>query len=42
MNRLITTIVQLMLVAGAFACLRLMWADLKHDIQDMKNWRKPN
>lgn len=32
MNRVITTLVQLFLVGGAFVCLRLMWQDLKHDI----------
>ena len=37
MNRIITTLVQLMLVGGAFACMRLMWQDLKHDIAEMKN-----
>ena len=37
MNRILTTIVQLFLVLGAFACLRLMWQDLKHDIAEIKN-----
>lgn len=32
MNRILTTLVQLMLVGGAFICLRMMWADLKADI----------
>jgi hypothetical protein len=37
MNRIITTLVQLVIVGGAFACLRLMWQDLKHDIAEIKN-----
>ena len=37
MNRILTTLVQLMLVGGAFVCLRLMWQDLKHDMQEIKN-----
>jgi hypothetical protein len=37
MNRIITTLVQLVLVGGAFACLRLMWQDLKADMQEIKN-----
>jgi hypothetical protein len=41
MNRLLTTAVQLFLVLGAFACLRLMWADLKQDVTDtIKDLRK--
>jgi hypothetical protein len=37
MNRILTTIVQLFLVLGAFACFRLMWQDLKHDLIEIKN-----
>ena len=40
MNRILTTLVQLVLVGGAFACMRLMWQDLKQDMQDMKHWQK--
>ena len=41
MNRILTTLVQLMLVAGAFVCIRLMWNDLKSDIVDtIKDLRK--
>jgi hypothetical protein len=36
MNRIITTLVQLMLVGGCIAVMRLMWQDLKHDIAEMK------
>lgn len=35
MTRLLTTLVQLMLVGGVIACLRLMWADLKHDMMEI-------
>jgi len=37
MNRLITTLVQLMLVGGALVVLRLMWQDLKADLIEIKN-----
>jgi hypothetical protein len=37
MNRFITTLVQLMLFGGALVCLRLMWSDLKTDLQEIKN-----
>jgi len=37
MNRILTTLVQLMLVGGAFVVMRLMWQDLKHDMQEIKN-----
>lgn len=37
MNRFLTSLVQLMIVGGALVCLRLMWADLKHDIAEIKN-----
>jgi len=36
-NRLLTTIVQLMLAGGAIILLRMMWQDLKHDLQEIKN-----
>ena len=36
MNRIITTLVQLMLFGGALACLRLMWYDLKKDLDEIK------
>jgi len=36
-NRILTTLVQLALVGGAFACMRLMWHDLKQDIAEIKN-----
>ena len=37
MNRILTTLVQLTLVGGCIAVIRLMWQDLKHDIAEMKN-----
>jgi hypothetical protein len=37
MNRILTTLVQLMIFGGVLVCLRLMWADLKHDIVEIKN-----
>lgn len=37
MNRIVTTLVQLMIAGGALICLRLMWSDLKNDIQEMRN-----
>jgi hypothetical protein len=37
MSRILTTLVQLMLAGGVFACLRLMWADLKNDLIEIKN-----
>ena len=36
MNRILTTLVQLMLFGGVLACLRLMWYDLKQDIDEIK------
>lgn len=36
-NRIYTTIVQLFLVGGVIACVRLMWQDIKQDLQDIKN-----
>ena len=35
-NRIITTLVQLMLVGGAIVLLRMMWQELKYDMQEMK------
>jgi hypothetical protein len=41
MNRLLTSIVQLFLVASAVYMFRLMWADLKADVIDtIKDLRK--
>jgi len=37
MNRILTTLVQLMLVGGAIVCFRLMWQDLKNDLAEIKN-----
>ncbi len=37
MNRFITTLVQLILFGGALVCLRMMWADLKNDLIEIKN-----
>lgn len=37
MNRIITTLVQLMLVGGAIILGRMMWQELKYDIQEMKH-----
>jgi len=37
MSRLLTTVVQVMMFLGVLACLRLMWYDLKKDLQEMKN-----
>lgn len=37
MNRIITTLVQLMLAGGAIILGRMMWQELKYDIQEMKN-----
>lgn len=36
MNRILTTLVQLMLFGGVIACLRLMWYDLKVDLNEIK------
>jgi hypothetical protein len=36
MNRIITTVVQLLLFIGVIACLRLMWQDLKTDLAEIK------
>jgi hypothetical protein len=41
MNRLLTSVVQLFLLASVVYCLRLMWADLKHDvIETIKDFQK--
>ena len=37
MNRILTTLIQLMIAGGALVCLRFMWADLKQDMQEIKN-----
>jgi len=37
MNRVLTTIVQLMLAGGAIILIRMMWHDLKNDLQEIKN-----
>jgi len=37
MNRILTTLVQLVLAGGAIVCLRLMWQDLKNDLIEIKN-----
>lgn len=43
MNRLITSLVQLALVGGCIAVIRLMWFDLKEDLKEIKNdLRKQN
>jgi len=33
-NRILTTLVQLMLVGGAVVLGRMMWYDLKQDVKD--------
>jgi|LakMenEpi03Aug12_release.lakeMendotaPanAssembly.Ray.scaffolds.fasta_scaffold5187838_1 hypothetical protein len=37
MNRALTTIVQLMLAGVTIILLRMMWQDLKNDLQEIKN-----
>ena len=37
MNRILTTLVQLMLVGGASILVRMMWQDLKNDIKEMRD-----
>jgi hypothetical protein len=37
MSRFLTTVVQLMLAGGAIILLRMMWADLKNDLIEIKN-----
>jgi hypothetical protein len=37
MSRVLTTIVQLMLAGGTIILLRMMWQDLKYDLQEIKN-----
>jgi len=35
-NRILTTLVQLALVGGCLAVIRLMWFDLKQDLNEIK------
>jgi hypothetical protein len=37
MTRFITTVVQIILFLGVLSCFRLMWQDLKTDLQEIKN-----
>jgi hypothetical protein len=37
MSRFLTTLVQLTLFLGVLFCFRLMWQDLKADLQEIKN-----
>ena len=37
MNRIITTIVQLIIAGGASVCVAMMWQDIKQDIKEIKN-----
>ena len=37
MNRILTTIVQLVLAGGAIVCVSMMWQDIKKDIKEIKN-----
>jgi hypothetical protein len=37
MSRILTTIVQLLLVGGAIILGRMMWQELKYDIQEIKS-----
>lgn len=37
MTRIITTALQVIMFLGVLACMRLMWHDLKEDLQEMKN-----
>lgn len=37
MNRILTTLVQLMLVGGSIVLGRMMWQELKHDLKEIKN-----
>jgi len=37
MNRILTTLVQLMLLAGTVTVIRMMLPELKEDIAEMKN-----
>jgi hypothetical protein len=34
MSRVLTSAVQLFLLASVVYCVRLMWADLKHDVTE--------
>ena len=41
MNRIITTLVQIMLVGGAIILTRMMWYELKEDVKEtVKDLRK--
>lgn len=41
MNRIITTLVQIMLVGGAIILTRMMWHELKEDVKEtVKDLRK--
>lgn len=35
MNRLITSLIQLVMLGGVIVCVRLMWHDLKNDFKEM-------
>jgi hypothetical protein len=37
MNRVLTTIVQLLIAGGAIVCVAMMWQDIKQDIKEIKN-----
>lgn len=37
LNRILTTLVQLMLAGGAIVCVGYMWKDIKEDIAEIKN-----
>lgn len=37
MNRILTTLVQLMLVGGSIVLGRMMWHELKEDFAEIKN-----
>jgi hypothetical protein len=37
MNRIITTLVQLIIAGGAIVCVAMMWQDIKQDIKEIKN-----
>jgi hypothetical protein len=36
MTRILTTALQVFMFLGVLACMRLMWHDLKADLQEMK------
>jgi len=37
MNRILTTLVQLVIVGGAIVCIGYMWQNLKEDLAEIKN-----